>query len=176
MITFITRPRGVAQNKIIYKFTLSDYISDNIKLNQNKHPQETGFNNEGVSLTSWRLVPSSASFSKKYSTGRSLCLSLCMSPVSHIAGGWSQVEVVTAKTGCPILDQIWQHCQSYGIPTRRRREVTTHRPLDPTVASRWVSRPFLMNRLRGMTLYIFSLATFLLVRDANVNLKMERMK
>ena len=58
MITFITRLRGVAQNKIIYyKFTYSNQINDIIKLNPNKHPQETGFNNEGAGLTSWRLVP-----------------------------------------------------------------------------------------------------------------------
>ena len=39
-------PRGVAQNKRIYKFTNTDWINDIIKLNPNKHPQEPGFEND----------------------------------------------------------------------------------------------------------------------------------
>ena len=65
MITFITRPREVAQNKRIYKFTYTDYINDIIKHNPNKHPQDTGFNNQGAGLTSWRLVPQSSIIKKK---------------------------------------------------------------------------------------------------------------
>ena len=36
---------------------------NDIKLNRNKHPKETGFNSEGARLISWRLDHSSASFS-----------------------------------------------------------------------------------------------------------------